>query len=336
VRSVDDLRHIEHVEQLKALAHDDRRAILRVLMARPATLTQLGERFGKHPAWIRHHVLALGHAGLAALVESRQTKGYVEKFYAATARAYAVDLLILPDETESDLIVVVGSDDLALDLLAEEVRSDPTAPDVLTIRLGSLEGLIALRHGLGHVAGCHLLDGETGEANAPYARRLFPGRDLVMITLARRRQCLVVAPGNPLSLSSLTDVVRAKARLVNRNRGSGTRVWIDRALAAASIKPVDVVGYEHEVNGHLDAAREVAEGHADVAVALFAAGLQLDLETIPLFDEQYDLVTPREVFEAPLLRPLVDHVTSDRFRREVGRLEGYDAGPTGVVTALSA
>ena len=113
-------------------------------------------------------------------------------------------------------------------------------------------------------------------------------------------------------------------------------MWIDRALAAASIKPADVVGYEHEVSGHLDAAREVAEGQADAAVALFAAGRQLELETIPLFEEQYDLVTPREMFEGPLLRPLVDHVTSDRFRREVGHLGGYDAGSTGVVTALSA
>ena len=336
MRPVDDLRHIDQVEQLKALANDDRRAILRVLMARSATLTQLGGRFGKHPAWIRHHVLALERAGLATLVESRPTKGYVEKFYAATARAYAVDLLVLPDETETDLIVIVGSDDLALDLLAEELRVDPASPDLLTIRLGSLEGLIALRHGLGHAAGCHLIDAETGEANIPYARRLFPGRELVLITLARRQQCLLVAPGNPLSLGSLADVARAGARLVNRNRGSGTRVWIDRELAAQSIKPADVVGYEHEVSGHLDAAREVAEGRADAAVALRAAGQRLGLETIPLFDEQYDLVTPREVFEAPLLRPLIDHITSERFRREVGRLGGYDAGPTGVVTALSA
>ena len=227
---MDDLRHIEGVEQLKALANDDRRAILRVLMARPSTLTQLGERFGKHPAWIRHHVLALERTGLAILVESRPTKGYVEKFYAATARAYAVDLLVLPDETETDLIVVVGSDDLALDLLADEMREDPAAPDLLTIRLGSLEGLIALRHGLGHAAGCHLIDGETGEANAPYARRLFPGRELVLITLARRQQCLLVAPGNPLSLGSLADVAAPgrgwSTATVGRARASGsTASW---------------------------------------------------------------------------------------------------------------
>jgi putative molybdopterin biosynthesis protein len=333
---VDDLRHIEGVDQLKALANDDRRAILRVLMARPATLTQLGERFGRHPAWIRHHVMALQRAGLAALVESRPTKGYVEKFYAATAHAYAVDLLVLPDEHEGDLIVVVGSDDLALDLLAAELREDAAAPDLLTIRLGSLEGLIALRHGLGHAAGCHLIDGVTGEANAPYARRLFPGRDLVLLTLARREQCLLVAPGNPLALASLGDVAHAGARFVNRNRGSGTRIWIDRELAVRSIHPADLLGYGDEVSGHIEAARSVAEGRADAAVALRAAGRSLGLEMVPLFDEQYDLVVPREIFEAPLLRPLLEHLSSDRFKAAVEDLDGYDASLTGAVTTLSA
>lgn len=333
---MDDLRHIDRVEQLKALANDDRRAILQVLMARPATLTQLGERFGRHPAWIRHHVLALERAGLATLVESRPTKGYVEKFYAASARAYAVDLMVLPDEKEEDLIVVVGSDDIALDLLAEQLREDEAAPNLLTIRLGSLEGLIALRHGLGHAAGCHLTDGETGEANAPYARRLFPGRDLVLVTLARRQQCLLTAPGDPLGLKSLADVARAGARFVNRNRGSGTRVWIDRDLAARSIRPADIVGYGDEVSGHMDAAREVAEGRADAAVGLRAAGRRLELGLHPLFEEQYDLVVPREVFETPLLQPLLEHLRSERFRRTVADLEGYDASVTGVATALHA
>lgn len=333
---MDDLRHIERVEQLKALANDDRRAILRVLMARPATLTQLGERFGRHPAWIRHHVMALERAGLATLVESRPTKGYVEKFYAASARAFTVDLMVLPDEAETDLVVVVGSDDLALDLLAGQMRDDAAAPDLLTIRLGSLEGLIALRHGLGHAAGCHLIDGETGEANAPYARRLFPGRDLVLVTLVRRQQCLLVPRGNPLGLASLADVARAGARFVNRNRGSGTRVWIDRELAAGAIRPVDVAGYEDEVSGHLEAAQAVAEGRADAAVGLRAAGRRLGLETIPLFDEQYDLVTPREVFEGALFQSLLAHIVTERFRRAVGELDGYDAGLTGTVTPLRA
>jgi putative molybdopterin biosynthesis protein len=332
---MDELRHVERVDQLKAIANDDRRQILRLLMGRPATLTQLGAKLGRHPAWIRHHVVALERAGLVELVEERPTRGYVEKFYAAAARAYAVDLLLLPDESENEVIVVVGSDDLALDLLAQQLREKPEPADLITVRLGSLEGLIALRHGLGHAAGCHLIDAETGEPNAPYARRLFPGRALVLMTLARRQQCLITAPGNPLGLASLADVAARGSRMVNRNPGSGTRVWIDRDLAAAGLRPIDLPGYEDEVGGHLEAAAMVADGRADAAVGLRAAAEQLGLGAIPLFDEQYDLVIPREFFEGELLRPMIAQIDSDEFRATVAGLPGYDAGMTGAVLHLA-
>ena len=100
------------------LANEERLRLLRLLMRGPATLTQLGVVVGHHPAWVRHHILSLEQAGLVELVETRPTKGYVEKFYCATARAYAVDFMVLPDEGERGLLVLLGSDDLALDLLA--------------------------------------------------------------------------------------------------------------------------------------------------------------------------------------------------------------------------
>ena len=77
-------------------------------MRGPATLTQLGSVVGHHPAWVRHHILSLEQAGLVELVETRPTKGYVEKFYCATARAYAVDFMVLPDEGERGLLVILG------------------------------------------------------------------------------------------------------------------------------------------------------------------------------------------------------------------------------------
>ena len=332
---MDELRHVERVDQLKAIANDDRRQILRLLMGRPATLTQLGVKLGRHAAWIRHHVVALERAGLVELVEERPSHGYVEKYYAAVARAYAVDLLLLPDESESDVVVVVGSDDLALDLLAQQLREKPEPVDLITVRLGSLEGLIALRHGIGHAAGCHLIDAETGEPNVPYARRLFPGRALVLMTLARRQQCLIVPPGNPLGLGSLADVAAKEGRMVNRNPGSGTRVWIDRDLAAAGLRPIDVRGYEDEVGGHLEAAAMVADGRADAAVGLRAAADRLGLDAVPLFEEQYDLVMPRETFEGELLRPVIAHLASDEFRATVAGLPGYDAGMTGAILHVS-
>ena len=258
---LEEISHIDAVDSVRVLANDERLHLLRLLMRGPATLTQLGAVMGHHPAWVRHHLLSLEHAGLVELVETRQTKNYVEKYYCATARAYAVNFMVLPEVGEAGLLVLLGSDDLALDLLAQRLRESEGAPDVVTIAMGSLEGLIALRQGLGHVAGCHLLDPETGDFNRSYARALFPGRELQLITLAHRQQGLIVPPGNPRGFQRLDDAVAQGARIVNRNRGSGTRVWLDRLLAAAGVDPADVAGYEHEVATHGQAARRRRRRH---------------------------------------------------------------------------
>ena len=332
---MEDVRHIDQMGTLRVLASDERVRLLRLLMRGPATLTQLGETVGHHPAWVRHHLLSLEHAGLVELVETRPTKGYIEKFYCATARAYAVDLMVLPEPGDRGLLVVVGSDDLALDLVAGRLRSDPAAPDVVTIAMGSLEGLIALRHGLGQVAGCHLLDPETGEFNRAYARALFPGRELMLVTLAHREQGLMVRPGNPQSLGGLGDVAASGARLVNRNRGSGTRVWVDRLLAAAGVAPEHVEGYESEVTTHEEAARLVAEGAADVALGIMAAARAQGLEFVPLLEERYDLVMPREHYESELVAPLLELLHDDGFRRSVDSLGGYATREMGAVVAVA-
>ena len=253
---MEEISHIGAIDTVRVLANDERLRLLRLLMRGPATLTQLGAVVGHHPAWVRHHILSLEQAGLVELVETRPTKGYVEKFYCATARAYAVDFMVLPDEGERGLLVLLGSDDLALDLLARRLREDATGPDVITMAMGSLEGLIALRHGIGHVAGCHLFDAESGDFNRSYARALFPGRALMLITLAHRQQGLIVPAGNPRGLQDLAGAVSAGARLMNRNRGSGTRVWLDRLLAGGERRS----GARGRLRGRGDDARRGGAG----------------------------------------------------------------------------
>jgi putative molybdopterin biosynthesis protein len=332
---LEEISHIGAIDTVRVLANDERLRLLRLLMRGPATLTQLGAVVGHHPAWVRHHILSLEQAGLVELVETRPTKGYVEKFYCASARAYAVDFMVLPAEGDRGLLVILGSDDQALDLLAHRLREDEAGPDVITMVMGSLEGLIALRHGVGHVAGSHLFDAETGDFNTSYARALFPGRDLVLITLAHREQGLIVPAGNPRGLEDLAGAVSAGARLVNRNRGSGTRVWLDRLLSVGSVDPVRVVGYENEVMTHDAAARAVAEGAADVALGIRPAANAHSLDFVPLVEERYDLVTPREHYESDLLVPLLGLLNDDAFKQEIDDLGGYVTRETGVVTALS-
>lgn len=332
---MDEISHIEAIETLQMLANADRLRLLRILMRGPATLTQLVDSVGHYPAWVRHHVVTLERAGLVELVEQRKTKGYVEKFYCATARAYAVDLLVLPEAGPHGLLVMLGSDDPALDLLADRLRADDAAADVVTVAMGSLEGLIALRHGLGHVAGCHLLDPETGDFNRSYARALFPGRRLTLMTLAHRQQGLMLPVGNPRGWTTLDEAIAGGARIINRNRGSGTRVALDRLLAAAGVDAAAVAGYGDEVVTHRQAARLVAGGSADVALGIFAAAAAEGLDFVPLLEERYDLVTPTPVYESGLLDPLIALLRSESFRRAVDALGGYATRETGRIGALA-
>src|SRR3990172_11693874 len=223
---MDNVEHIRSFDQIKVLADPHRLAILRLLMVEPATLTQLGRVLGHHPAWVRHHVKQLEGAGLVEMYSAQITGGYVEKYYRARAAAFWLQQMILPEAPGMNHLVLMGSDDLALSALAH------SATERLGMRLiiqpvGSLDGLIALRQGMAQISACHLLDIPSGEYNLPYVRHIFPDRAVGLVTLAHRQQGLLVAEGNPLRIQGIADLVRSEVTLVNRNRGSGTRLWLD-------------------------------------------------------------------------------------------------------------
>jgi putative molybdopterin biosynthesis protein len=96
----------------------------------------------------------------------------------------------------------------------------------LVLPVGSLDGLIALRQGLAHLTGCHLLDIDSGEYNLPYVRHLFPERSMKLVTLAHREQGLMLAAGNPRQIHGIDDLRRGEVSFINRNPGSGTRLWL--------------------------------------------------------------------------------------------------------------
>lgn len=333
---MDTVRHITDVATLKVLARPERLTILRRLMSRPATLTQLGEALGHHPAWVRHHVLSLEQAGLVEPAGEHREKGYVEKYYRATGRAFAVSLVLLPEDEERAIVVAVGSDDLALDLLADHLRAGSEGLDLVNLAMGSLEGLIALRHGVGDCCGCHLPDVDGDDTNHSHVRHLFPGRTVTLVTLAERRAGLMVAPGNPLGLEDMTSVAARGARFVHRNPGSGTRVRVDRLLAAAGVPASALALPVADVLTHDEVARLVAAGAADAGVGLEAAARGHGLDFIPFYQERYDLVIPCERLEEQRLQALVACITSPEYPAAVARLDGYSAAATGHMEQLTA
>jgi putative molybdopterin biosynthesis protein len=226
-------------------------------------------------------------------------------------------------------IVVTGSHDLVLDLAASALRERDPRVTLASSNVGSLGGLTALRDGLCHVAGSHLLDPETGEYTLPYLERLLAGREVAVVRLVRRDQGLIVAAGNPKEATGIEDIAGRGLRYVNRQRGAGTRMLLDHELARRGIAPEKIDGYRREEHTHLAVAAAVAAGRADCGLGLLAAARAFGLDFVPVAKEPYDLVLLNDTLEDELLAPLWSLLESDDFRRAVTDLGGYDTSEMG-------
>ena len=242
-----------------------------------------------------------------------------------------VDVTLLRGVGEIDrTIVAVGSHDLVLDLAASELRTADPGVTLASSNVGSLGGLVALRDGLCHLAGSHLLDPETGEYTLPYVDRVLgDDRVIAVVRLVHRDQGLIVAPGNPLGMRRIDDVARPGVRYVNRQRGAGTRVLLDHELRRCGIAPDAVSGYAREEHTHLAVAAAVAAGRADAGMGIMAAARAFGLDFVPVTREPYDLVLDAEMLEDPVTAPLWDLLGQPGFRAAVEALGGYHTGETG-------
>src|SRR5512138_2982013 len=226
-------------------------------------------------------------------------------------------------------IFCVGSHDLTLDLMSQFLSEQNRR--LASANVGSQGGLIALRRGEAHLAGSHLLNPETGEYNISYIRQYMPGIPVKVIALVGREQGLLVKRGNPKGIKSLSNLAKPGIQFVNRQRGAGTRVLLDYHLNLMTIPPEYIVGYSQEEYTHLGVAAAIASGRADCGLGIAAAAQALDLDFIPLFQERYDLVAPKQFAQSDLLAPLFGLLADSAFREAVSHLTGYDVSVMGTL-----
>lgn len=323
------IQHIHYGAGLKLLGDPTRLGILRNLIARQATISQLGEIFQIHPAQVRNHIKVLEKAGFVELISVQMGKNFVEKYYRATARMFVVNEVILSEPPAKDQLVVLSSDDPALNFLFSRVNDKMNRNYIYTIPVGSLDALIFLRDKFSDIAGCHLFDPFTKTYNLPYIHHLFSDEEMVLVNFVGREQGLYVEKGNPLNITGLTDLTRGGITFKNRNRGAGTRVWFDQQLKLINMRYDDISFSPGEALTHTEVAKSVAAGLANAGLGIYSVSRAYGLDFIPLFTEQYDLVMRKEMFDSPQFQPVIEMLGSQPIKDFIVRLGGYSVGTMG-------
>jgi putative molybdopterin biosynthesis protein len=239
--------------------------------------------------------------------------------------------LLRPISSVKQTIVVVGSHDNTLDVLANRIKVKHSHLSISSSHVGSMGGLMAVKRGACHLAGSHLLDTEDGSYNVSYIAKYLPEIEVKLVNLVYRDQGLIVGRGNPKGIKGIEDLARKDISFINRQPGSGTRILLDYRLNQIGINSEDIIGYQHEEFTHMAVAVAVLSGTVDAGLGIYAAARALDLDFIPVVTEQYDLIIPLAHFESENIQLLLESINSREFKHHVEALGGYNTQKTGEI-----
>jgi putative molybdopterin biosynthesis protein len=239
--------------------------------------------------------------------------------------------LLKPLPAIRNTIVIVGSHDNTLDVLADQLRAGDGALTLSSSHVGSMGGLMAVKRGVCHLAGAHLLDTETGEYNRSYVKRYLPNTPVRLVNLVMRDQGLIIPKGNPKGITGIEDLGRDDIVFMNRQGGSGTRILLDYRLGQIGLSPEQINGYTNEEFTHMNVAVAVLSGSADAGLGIYAAAKALNLDFIPVVTEQYDLIIPKAHFEDSNIQVLLETIHTAAFKTRVEALGGYSTVRTGSI-----
>ena len=243
-----------------------------------------------------------------------------------------VKVELYKDREEIDnTLVLIGSHDLILDVMADMMPNLYRKKHVSSTHVGSMGGLMALKRKEAHMAPIHLLDEQTGEYNASYVRRLFK-EPMALIKGVQRVQGLMVKKGNPLGIYSIEDLIGH--RYVNRQRGAGTRILFDYKLKTLGIRPEDISGYDREATTHMALAALIQSDSADAGLGIQSAAKAMGLDFVEIGVEEYDFAIPVKYLDLPLVEAFMAILKSDEWKRRLEELGGYACEQSGTYYLL--
>ncbi len=244
-------------------------------------------------------------------------------------------LLNRPRYIVDKTLVTIGSHDMSIDILANILQSKYDKR-LISMNVGSMGGIMALRRRETHFSGIHLLDYENGEYNLSYLHRFLPDEKWILVNLVKRQQGLIVKKGNPMKIKSLKDLLRKEVRYINRQKGAGTRVLFDYLLKQEDIKASQINGYNREEYTHLAVAAGVKNDACDTGLGIYASAKAMDLDFIPISEERYDLCILPELMQHKELEILLSAIKSDYFRNQTRVFGGYNLEISGQILHSNA
>jgi molybdate transport repressor ModE-like protein len=281
--------------------------LVEMARGRGSRLTPLGEKL----VWADRRI----HARLTPMLDSLASELGVE-----------IGKLLAPLPA---LLRIHASHGFAIATL-QQFLADAQVPNDLKY-CSSAEALAALRGGGCDMAGFHVPLGELEAPVLEHYRGALAPRGLKLITVAMRRQGLMVARGNPKKIYAPADLARRGVRFINRQAGSGTRLLLELRLRALGIDAQQIAGFEQVEFTHAAVAAFVASGMADAGYGVETPARRFKLEFVPDQMERYFLLCDERSLAAPAVQALLEVLREPAFRQAVDQLPGYQADDCGGV-----
>ncbi|GEK30543.1 hypothetical protein KZO01_08520 [Kurthia zopfii] len=278
---------------------------------------------------VKKEELPVYRVGRQMRVDQEDLQKYIQKSKTGSSVKEVATPKQVQHDSEKKKVIISGQD-LVLDLLGKYIEKDQKVK-ILRSHEGSYNGVLAMYNGDCDIASMHMYDGDTGEYNTSYLKKIFVSHPYIQIHLLTRMAGFYVEKGNPLGIQSFEDITKPDLRIINREKGSGARTLLDEKLRVHEIPRATILGYDDEEKSHLDVASAVAQGHAQLAVGIEKIAKLVNVDFIPLVEESYDIV----LFKSPENEQLVETVKSilqsSEFQDEVAALGGYSIQNMGKV-----
>jgi len=270
--------------------------------------------------------LPVFRVGRQMRVDRADLQGYIQKRKTGSALSMPAAATQMKHHSK----IIISGQDLVLDLLSKYMEKRQSIK-VLRSHEGSFNGVMALYNGECDIASLHMYDGDTGDYNTPYVKKILVSHPFLLLNVVSRRAGFYVQQGNPLQIESFKDFQTKSFTMINREKGSGARILLDEQLRIHHIAPSSIDGYDKEEMSHLDVASAVANGHADVGIGIEKIAKLVDVDFIPVVRERYDIVLLKTPENQSLINTVKEILTSLHFQSEVTALGNYDVSQMGQV-----